>query len=211
MNYIYLIRHGETLANVENEIQGKSDFHLTLKGKIAVKELALQFKRRKIKFDLAYLSDQIRAVETKRIILSTLGLSNSISRIDKRLREWDFGSFDGKDINSVFNDIVKVNNIRDKSNLLLEDVANYLYENDVLNEVESWENLKKRIWLSFLNIARHVTDNNILIVSHGLTILVLLYLLDKENLYFRIIKNGFVAVIKYENGLFKIDKLLSDF
>ncbi|PJH77831.1 histidine phosphatase family protein [Streptococcus thermophilus] len=30
MNYIYLIRHGETLANVENEIQGKSDFHLTL-------------------------------------------------------------------------------------------------------------------------------------------------------------------------------------
>ncbi|PJH76692.1 hypothetical protein CV715_10100 [Streptococcus thermophilus] len=86
-----------------------------------------------------------------------------------------------------------------------------MYENDVLNEVESWENLKKRIWLSFLNIARHVTDNNILIVSHGLTILVLLYLLDKENLYFRIIKNGFVAVIKYENGLFKIDKLLSDF
>lgn len=211
MNYIYLVRHGETLANAENKIQGKSDFHLTLRGKAAIKELAQQFKRREIKFDLAYSSDQIRAVETKRIILSTLGLNTSISKVDKRLREWSFGSFDGNDIKAVFSDIVRVKNINDESYLLLEDVANYLYENDTLDEVENWEKLKKRIWLVFSNIARSVKNKNILIVSHGLTILVLLYLLDNEYSYFKVIENGFVAAIKYEDGIFKLDKLWSDF
>ncbi|MEX2784949.1 phosphoglycerate mutase family protein [Streptococcus sp. H49] len=43
----YLIRHGETTANVDKKIQGHSDLSLTSKGILEIKNVASMLKKKK--------------------------------------------------------------------------------------------------------------------------------------------------------------------
>lgn len=83
--YIYLIRHGETLSNIYNRLQGWSDTPLTPKGIIQAKELYEQLKT--IQFDCYYSSTSDRAYETGEYATA---FQHPIQR-DKRLREMNFG------------------------------------------------------------------------------------------------------------------------
>lgn len=208
---IYLVRHGETLANVENKIQGQSELSLTERGKIEIKNLAIKLKDKGLEFDLVYSSDQKRAIETKDIIMSTLDYNHTNFKIDRRLREWEFGSFDGQYIHKVIDDLRssddqnKLNN--DSVVLSLKNVSNYIYNNDISGKAEKWEYLKDRIWSSFSSIITDRTTQNILIVSHGLTILTLLNIIDVNKSKLRTLPNGSISVIRCNNMRFEIDDL----
>ncbi|MEX2803934.1 phosphoglycerate mutase family protein [Streptococcus sp. H31] len=159
-------------------------------------------------FDSIYSSNQRRAIETNDIISTILEQKNTNFKIDKRLREWDFGSFDGQNMKDAFKKLSfknKFNYIFGK--LTLEQVANYIYQNDSSNSVEDWKKLQKRIWSAFISIIRETTitkDQNVLIISHGLTILTLIYLINEEKKYFQTLPNGFMTIIDYDGTIFKI-------
>lgn len=92
---IYIVRHGETKANVDGYLQGWSDDPLNENG-IKLAEITGQ-KMKGIKFDYCISSPLIRARETAEIILRESGNAIPI-RTDDKIKEINFGEYERKSI-----------------------------------------------------------------------------------------------------------------
>ncbi len=90
---IYFTRHGETEWNSRNIICGTTDIKLSEKGIRQAEQLADTIADGKLEIDLLIVSPMKRAQQTAAPIAQRLGL---IPLIDERLREWDYGSYEGK-------------------------------------------------------------------------------------------------------------------
>ncbi len=84
---LIIIRHGETLGNVNNYPEGQSDGELSPLGIQQAKKLAKRLQKTPI--DIAYCSDLGRAVDTAKIILEYHPDLHLL--LDKRFRERYFG------------------------------------------------------------------------------------------------------------------------
>jgi 2,3-bisphosphoglycerate-dependent phosphoglycerate mutase len=73
MPTLVLVRHGQSLWNLENRFTGWVDVPLTDTGRAEARKAGERL--RGMKFDVAYTSALSRAQETLRIILETAGLS----------------------------------------------------------------------------------------------------------------------------------------
>lgn len=179
----YIVRHGNTLWNKQNLIQGHSDSPLTEEGISQAKELAKELK--KIKFDLIFSSDLLRAKRTAEII----ALENKLAiQTNKLLRERYYGQFEGK----PRKEFDKWDEIMDK--LTIEEQYRFKSADDV----ESDEEMMTR----FLSLLRETAIANprkrILIVTHGGVMRALLIKLGYGT-YFSLrhgaVKNGAYIVI----------------
>lgn len=90
---LYLMRHGQTLFNLQHKIQGWCDSPLTALGQKQAQVAGQYFRDRQITFDHAYSSTSERACDTLEIVT---GHSMPYTRL-KGLKEWNFGAFEGKD------------------------------------------------------------------------------------------------------------------
>ena len=90
---IYFVRHGESVANVEDTFSSTDPaIHpLTTRGVEQVTELAESLKT--VTFQAAYCSDLLRAIQTVEILLNGRDLEY---RVDQRLREHNMGVYDGR-------------------------------------------------------------------------------------------------------------------
>lgn len=91
MTKLYLVRHGETVDNVNQILQGQTPGMLNDKGREQAREVALRMKDAKI--DAFVSSDLHRSIETCEIIAEPHGMQ---VRTTPLLRERDWGSFTGK-------------------------------------------------------------------------------------------------------------------
>ena len=89
VNFVY-VRHGQTVFNTQDRMQGSSDSPLTEQGIAQAKARAEKLKGRH--FDRAYTSPSERAIDTAAILLEGHGLE---AVEDKRLHEVNFGTFEG--------------------------------------------------------------------------------------------------------------------
>jgi len=95
---IILLRHGQTIWNVEGRYQGQLNSDLTDLGKEQAKENGLKIKKLigtnpEIKF---FSSPLGRAKETSSIICDTLGLDKDKIIFDENIQEVNYGIFEGK-------------------------------------------------------------------------------------------------------------------
>lgn len=74
---VYLVRHGETMFNQLNKVQGWADSPLTVKGINDLKVTASNLSQ--VHFDKMYSSDLKRAIDTVHLIADT----NEVSEIGK--------------------------------------------------------------------------------------------------------------------------------
>ena len=88
---LYLVRHGQTLFNVQHKIQGWCDSPLTDLGIEQAKRVKNYFDSYDICFDHAYSSTSERCCDTIQIITDM-----PYKRL-KGLKEFNFGVFEGKD------------------------------------------------------------------------------------------------------------------
>ncbi len=86
---LWLIRHGESMWNIEGRIQGHSDSPLSELGIEQAK--LLQRRLAEHDFDFVYSSDLARAKDTAELVVP-----NSKIHLDQRLRERNFAGFEGK-------------------------------------------------------------------------------------------------------------------
>jgi broad specificity phosphatase PhoE len=94
---IYFVRHGETDWNVEGRLQGQRDIPLNDLGCVQAEEAGrrLQALVRQVE-DLDYVaSPMTRTRETMEVLRTTLGLHPTAYRLDERLVELTFGSWEG--------------------------------------------------------------------------------------------------------------------
>jgi broad specificity phosphatase PhoE len=85
---VYLVRHGETEWSLSGQHTGTTDLPLTENGKKVAREVGEKLAGHT--FAAVWSSPLSRAVETARLA----GFKDV--RLDDRLREWDYGEYEGK-------------------------------------------------------------------------------------------------------------------
>ncbi len=93
MSKLYVTRHGLTEWNKCDRICGSTDIELSNEGIEQARRLAEECLRVG-DIDVIVSSPMKRALRTSREVADRLGLEIIT---DERLREWDYGSFEGKD------------------------------------------------------------------------------------------------------------------
>ena len=209
---LYIARHGKTMFNTIGRAQGWSDSPLTEAGERGIHELGIGLREAGIQFQQAVSSDSGRTIQTMGIVLEELGLTGEIPyRYDKRIREWCFGSFDGAYDGELFLGVLpRVFRVDDFHHLSLMELAEGIVEVDTAGWAESWETLRDRILDGFTAIAKDVESKgggNAIVVSHGMTISTLIYLIDPKAFKELVLDNGSVTVLAYEDGAFTIEKV----
>lgn len=94
MTTLYLVRHGETVANKAQILQGHQGGELNDTGKAQAQEVAELMKDKHI--DAFVASDLHRAIQTCEIIAAPHGVKREDIVTTPLLRERDWGSFTGK-------------------------------------------------------------------------------------------------------------------
>lgn len=180
----YIVRHGQTEANVNNLVQGHLESPLSSSGKKQIKKLARQLKN--IPFDYIFSSDLKRAKQTADILAETIKLPINTTT---QLRERFYGKFEGMKNNEFLNLYKNWGKLSD------DERWNHRLENE-----ETQQEIYKR-FINFLNIkTSEFKGKNILIVCHGGIIRALLLKL-KYGTWDSVggIKNGGYVVLK-SNG-----------
>ena len=210
---LYLVRHGKTMFNTIGRAQGWSDTPLTAEGELGIHELGIGLRESGLQFDRAYSSDSGRTIQTMGIILEELGLQGKIPyRMDKRIREWCFGSLDGGYDGELFYGVLPRTDAfqgKDLHEVTYPELAQGILDVDTAGWAEPWEVLRKRILEGFTAIAEDLERSgggNAIVVSHGMTIATFAWLID-PSVEHPSLDNGSVTVVAYENGKFTLEAL----
>lgn len=97
MNYLVLLRHGQSQWNLENRFTGFHDVDLTAEGEAEAKKAGEMLKAAGITFDHVFSSTQTRANRTAKIALETAGQGALFAEMirHEHLRERDYGDLTG--------------------------------------------------------------------------------------------------------------------
>jgi 2,3-bisphosphoglycerate-dependent phosphoglycerate mutase len=98
MNYLVLLRHGESQWNLENRFTGFKDIDLSENGLREAKEAGERLKALGVTFDQVFTSTQKRAYNTAQIALKEAGQEKLFKSVIKHddLRERDYGELTGQ-------------------------------------------------------------------------------------------------------------------
>ena len=156
-NKYYILRHGEAKSNVKSIVSSwpeKFNNPLTKKGVSEIKKAAGKLKGKNINFIFA--SPLLRTRETAEIVGKVIGVK---PKIDKRLREIDFGTFNYKPVEE-FGKYFKINNIKARIKEKTPGGENYM-------------EVTKRMFSFLKQVDKKFKNKNILIVSHQAPLLLL--------------------------------------
>lgn len=95
MNYLVLLRHGESQWNLENRFTGWVDIDLSAKGEAEAKSSGEKLKAKNLKFDYLFTSVLKRAIRTADIVCTVAGYSNLPTERDQALNERHYGALQG--------------------------------------------------------------------------------------------------------------------
>lgn len=214
---IYFARHGKTILNTMDRVQGWADTPLTPDGVVVAEYLGTGIKD--VQFKAAYSSDLGRARQTARIVLDTKGQKDMKVNEVPSFRETNFGSYEGdlnakmwgdaalylqyKSTKQLFADLSK-----DPS--LLKKCIGTFKALETLGIGEDYDQVKARGQKALKEIAEKEAANgggNILIVGHGMSIGVFLSDIDSSGKKAPTGHMGNAAVCKvtYKDGKFTLE------
>lgn len=183
---IYLIRHGETEWNTEKRLQGWKDSSLTQRGIESAEALYHHFSD--MEFRRVYSSPSMRAFKTAEIILG----EREVEIIaDDNLREIALGQWEGK--------------TRAEIEQLDSDQYDHFWNAPHRyrpKDGEEFIQVQNRAMETIHNIVKENESGNILIVTHGITLKLILAYFEKrtlENLWDPpFIENTSVSLVRFE-------------
>ena len=151
---LYVVRHGETIWNAENRVQGISDIPLTDKGRLDATLLKDLVKE--INVDVVIASPLERTIETAKILTDGKMPINT----DDRIKERDWGMNEGANIDEV--------DRWDCWDVIL---------NTRVQNIESIQDFMYRVSSFLEDIKVRYKDKKVLLVTHSAVIRVIHYLL----------------------------------
>ena len=199
MSYLILVRHGQSVWNLEKKFTGWVDVDLTENGKLEAKKAGNLIKLKNINIDIYYSSFQLRAKNTLKLIKQELH-DTKVSKEAWQLNERHYGALTGlnKDEMKVKLGEEKVHQFRRSWDLRPDPLdRNNPYHpinidtykeipNNRIPDTESLKDTYERV-LEFYNqeIENKISNNNILISAHGNSIRALckyLFKLDENQI-----------------------------
>jgi len=199
MSYLILVRHGQSVWNLEKKFTGWVDVDLTENGKLEAKKAGELIKTKNINIDIYYSSFQLRAKNTLKFIKQTLQ-DTKVSKEAWQLNERHYGALTGlnKDEMKLKLGEKKVHQFRrswdlrpdplDKNNPY-HPINIDTYKEIPIDKIPDTESLKdtyERV-LGFYKqeIENEISKSNILISAHGNSIRALckyLFKLDENQI-----------------------------
>jgi broad specificity phosphatase PhoE len=178
---IYLVRHGESEANINKRFSGITDVNLSLKGREQARQAGLNLKFEKI--SNIYSSPLTRARDTAQIISKEINFDENKINTDNSLIEVNFGLFE----NLTWDEIES--SYKDESESWIANKIKYKFP-----EGEGYYDIIKRVSFFIDN----VPDNSIIVTHFGVIQSILLYLniADEMNLWNFKISNCDILVLK---------------
>jgi 2,3-bisphosphoglycerate-dependent phosphoglycerate mutase len=199
MSYLILVRHGQSIWNLEKKFTGWVDVDLTENGKLEAKKAGKLIKTKNINIDIYYSSFQLRAKNTLSLIKEVLNDPKQFKEA-WQLNERHYGALTGlnKDEMKIKLGEEKVHQFRRSWDLRPDplDKDNPYHPTNIetyreipINKIPDTESLKdtyERV-LEFYkkDIENKISENNILISAHGNSIRALckyLFKLDENQI-----------------------------
>ena len=215
MSYLVLVRHGQSVWNLEKKFTGWVDVDLTENGKSEATRAGELIKNKNINIDIYYTSFQLRAKNTLKLIKQELQ-DTKVSKEAWQLNERHYGALTGlnKDEMKIKLGEEKVHQFRRSWDLRPEPLDKKnpyhpinidTYKEIPINRIPDTESLKdtyERV-LKFYKqeIENKISKNNILISAHGNSIRALckyLFKLDENQISKLEIPTGNPLVIKLD-------------
>ncbi len=197
MNYLVLLRHGESEWNKENKFTGFTDVDLSANGVEEAKQAGRELKAKGIKFDTVYTSTLKRAYNTATIALKEAGQPALEFIKHDDLRERDYG------------DLTGLNKDEMRKKFGEEQVHIWRRSYDV--PPPNGESLKDVVERVGPYYREHIeprikAGENVLLAAHGNTLRAMLIILGEntpENINNAEIPTGVPLVFEYEKGVRK--------
>lgn len=185
MTIIYLMRHGETDWNHEGRIQGAHDVPMNQLGIKQTKNVASYFEKNVRMPCLLISSDAKRCRAASEILTKTLKIPINTQ---KELREVDFGIWNKRKISEL------------KKNEKLREAWNKLIPDHEWEDGESLANAHKRAYGCIQNYVNHAGNNNLVVVTHGVIIQLLISFWLTGSLQYSsrfTISNGSLTIMRF--------------
>ncbi|BDR58590.1 histidine phosphatase family protein [Xylocopilactobacillus apicola] len=215
---IYLVRHGETTANVMGLVQGWCDFTLTEQGLLGAEYLGRGMKD--ITFSAAYSGDLTRQEKTAREALKYSGNAEVPLQITSDLREGNYGSYEGRKFPEIAQyygyesfDVF----LKSCGPLAQNKMQDFYYQADQKNllntnlpeayRAESSAAVEKRMSNCISQIVKKEESaggGNILVVSSGMSINLFLHQAKIPEYTGTTLKNDAVTKVVYQAEKFKL-------
>lgn len=214
---IYVARHGKTMMNTLDKVQGWCDSPLTDEGIKAARYLGYGLEG--ISFRTAYCSDLRRTRQTTQIIMEAKGQEDIPIVELSGLREACFGSFEADFNHVMWKSAALYLHYISVEDMLKDILAKKISYRDVLDAVklldtmemaESFSQVETRTQQSLREIAESEIlngDGNILVISHGMSILAMLLGLGGDKLFVKTLDNADVCKVVYQNGQFTVESM----
>ena len=199
MSYLVLVRHGQSLWNLEKKFTGWVDVDLTENGRSEAARAGVLIKNKNINIDIYYTSFQLRAKNTLKLIKQELQ-DTKVSKEAWQLNERHYGALTGlnKDEMKIKLGEEKVHQFRRSWDLRPEPLDKKnpyhpinidTYKEIPINRIPDTESLKdtfeRVIKFYKQEIENKISYNNILISAHGNSIRALckyLFKLDENQI-----------------------------
>ena len=217
MSYLILVRHGQSVWNLENKFTGWVDVDINENGKAQAKKAGELIKEKQINIDLYYTSFQIRAKNTLKIIQEELKDFKSVKSA-WQLNERHYGSLTGLNKDEMRQKLgeEKIHQFRRSWDLRpdpLDKNSSYhplninIYKDIPLDKIPDTESLRdtyERVIKFFNEEFRNKIENkNILISAHGNSIRALckyLFNLDDNEISKLEIPTGNPLLIQFDKN-----------
>lgn len=214
----YIARHGKTLMNTLDRVQGWCDSPLTEEGVEVARYLGAGL--RDIHFESIYTSDLRRTSQTAKLLLQEQGQSDLPIVEMQEFREACFGSYES-DYNikmwreaALFLQYANPENMyHDVFNKKIssKEILNAIVELDTLGMAETFEQLETRSQKGLTEVAekeyKKGEDANVLIVAHGMCIVGMLLNLGGKDLLKTHLENTSVCKVTYQGDKFTVESM----
>lgn len=210
---IYATRHGKTIFNTMDRVQGWADTPLTEEGIEVAEYLGLGLKEENVSFSNVYTSDLGRSKETAHVVLNKMGQEKYSIQELKEFREASYGKFEGDFNSNMSQAIAEFYGFKDagafaeSTDQFWVDAANALHEIDP--NAEDSKTIIDRMQAGLNKIAEeNPNGGNILLVGHGMSISLLVEsLVEDKNSFEGHLPNASVTKITYKDGKFIVESI----
>ncbi len=207
MNYLVLLRHGQSEWNLANKFTGFKDVALTDKGREEAVNAGKLLKEAGIKFDQVFSSTQMRANDTAELALNEAGQGDLFESMVREpdLRERDYGDLTG----------LNKDETREKYGNEQVHIWRRSYDTPPPGGECLQDVVEKRVRPYYEANIKPMLDEgkNILIAAHGNSLRAMLIILGvetPESINDAEMETGVPVVFELENGEIKSRKMLKD-
>lgn len=214
---IYFARHGKTLFNTFDLVQGWADSPLTSQGIEVAKYLGEGLKS--IHFDAYYTSDAGRQRETMQVITTQMGAKNYSLNELIGLREVFYGGFEGQTNSKMVTDSMKYLGYTSKTaffddykqgKIFVKDLTNAIAKADSKKMAENYQQVKSRTREALNTIVQQSLkngDKTVLAISSGMSMQIMIDDLTDDTNKNKPLSNATVVKITYKDGQYHVDEI----